>query len=133
MWALLLAIVPFDPVIRERASRLETNSLYDDNGSIVFTQIIAWSEYPDGEHVFMWVMMKEQVQPVQRVRGGYFFSFDDGRNLREIWSLSHSETWEQFDPELADRSQLPVEKRRQLRQGRHERHDPPPSAKVSLR
>ena len=112
---LLLSVVPFDAVIRERSSRLETNNYYDENCRLVFTQVIAWHQYPEGEHVFLWRMLKEQVQPVQRVRGGYLFSFDDGTFLREIWSLSHCETFEQFDPEVADRSQLPVEKRRPLR------------------
>jgi len=130
MWALLLlAIVPYDPVIRDRATRLETNQYFDENGRLIFTQIIAWDE----EHVFVWRMLKEQVQSVQRVNGGYYFPFDDNGIQREIWSLSHSESWTQVDVEVEDRSTLPVEQRRRLRQGRHERHHPPLAPAVPIR
>ncbi len=129
---LLLCVVPHEFVIREHADRLETNFYFDENGREVFTQIIAWTEYPEGEHVFMWRMArKESPQPlaVQRVGTFFVFTFDDEGKLRQIWSLSHDVTWTQVDVEVADRDLLPVAKRRPLRPLR-KAHEPSHSSSV---
>lgn len=138
MWAaLLLAIVPYDPVIRDSAPAAEQNHYYDDNANLVFTQLIVY-DWPDGEHVWFWSMWNDgEKRPKVRLQkdfeGGWRIRFDDGQNLREIWTSSYQETHTQHDRELLDREHLPKEKRRPLRQGRHERHHPPLAPTVPLR
>ncbi len=117
--ALLLSIVPQEFVIHEWAQRLETNVYFDEHGREVFTQMIAWTEYSDGEHVFFWKMTKregQQTLAVKRVGAFFVFTFDDDGKIRQIWSLSHDTSWTQVDVEVADRSLLPVEQRRKLKQ-----------------
>ncbi len=138
MWAtLLLAILPTDPTIYESAPAIEKNHYYDENARLVFTQLIVY-DWPDGGHVWFWRMWSDnEGRPKVHLRrdfeGGWRIRFDDGGELREIWTSSFQETWTQHDRELLDREFLPKEKRRPLRHGRHERHHPPPVTAVPLR
>lgn len=138
MWALLLlAIVPYDPVIRDSAPAAEKNHFYDDNGNLVFTQLIVY-DWPDAEYVWFWAMWNDgdrrpKVHATRDFEGGWRIRFDDGQNLREIWTSSFIETHTQYDKELLNRELLPKEQRRPLRHGRHERHHPPLAPAVPIR
>lgn len=113
MWILLLfAIAPrLDRPAIDFVDTIERNFFYDEHGRLVFEQIIGWHK----DHVRFWVLAnREKRIELQEVRGRHVLWFDDGAIFREIWSLSFYESHTQWDPELADRDQLPKEKRQPL-------------------
>jgi len=113
---LLLCVVPQpDNIARDHVEILERNSYYDENGRLVFVQIIGWQ----AGHVRFWKLLTNGQQPskdvvLQELPPGAKISFDDNGILRQIWSFSYAETWTQFDPELLDRELLPKDQRQPL-------------------
>lgn len=131
---LLLGIVPHEAVISERCDVIELNHFYDDCGKHVLDQVIFWDWYP-GDcrfHVRDWRMVKQLVsRPEPGVMPHYTgmnwrFRKDldrdcwvaygrDGKETREVRSGVMRESWEQYDPELAEREIIPKERRRGLK------------------
>lgn len=115
IWAyLLLAIVPQDFVARDSVERLEQNHFYDDNGQLVFTQLIGWER---NKRCRFWKMDKDlSITPTKDWRqGGYVVRWVDGEVIREVRAISAGESWTQYDVELADREHLPQDQRHPLR------------------
>lgn len=112
------AIVPRDPVVEDRCDVVEINHFYDDNGRLVFDQLIYWdwSEEDNRYQVRAWRLLKCEFQrPVRDwERGGFTAIWFDGERLRVVRHLSLRETWTQFDPELIERQVLATEDRREL-------------------
>lgn len=114
MIALLLTVALHPVIIDDYVDVIEVNHFYDENGRLVFDQVIYWDLFNDGEyHVFDWRLLKRQSQWPQRdyQRGGYVSVWYDGDTLRRVRSSAAVETWTQFDPEVTDRENIPVEKR----------------------
>lgn len=83
----------------------ELNHYYDENGKIVFHQVI-WMDWGNnGHHVQAWKWLKD-VRMVQN--WSYFFV---GGKLVAIRANSRSTTWTQKDPEVSDRSIRPAHQR----------------------
>lgn len=110
----VLAIVPADPFARDSVDRLELNNFYDDQGRLVFTQLVGWDE---SNRCRFWRMCKCQPLRPERdhVRGGWALRWWDGDVPRDVHARSFDETWTQYDPELVDREYFPAEQRRKLR------------------
>lgn len=107
---ILLAILPQPVVAADQVWSLERNHFFDENGGLVFVQIIG--REPDWR-VRFWILEKEnRVQ--KEFPSGYVLRFDDNGLIREIRASHFYETWTQYDPELLDRELLPKEKRRHL-------------------
>jgi hypothetical protein len=112
---LFLGIVPQSPaVLSDSVATLEVQHFYDDEGRLIFTQLIGWNE---NETVRFWRMAKtESHRPIRDWQnGGYRVTFEDGDKMRTIASATFRETWAQHDRELENRSVLPPEQRRALR------------------
>ena len=107
-------IVPQETVLRESVSITEVQHLYDEQGRLVFDQLVLWGE---DDHVIYWRLIKCDADIPRRdwQTGGYVTTFIDGERVRSVQSLAFRERWEQWDVELADREVLPKEKRRGLR------------------
>lgn len=115
IWAyLLLAVIPQDFVARDSVERLELNHFYDDNGQLVFTQLIGWER---NKRCRFWKMDKTQslIPLPDRQHGGYCVTWIDGDLVRQVRAVSCGESWTQWDVELADREHLPQDQRRPLR------------------
>jgi hypothetical protein len=113
------AISPREDVATERVDLIEVNHFYDDQGRLVFDQLLFydWS-HDDGRYQLRaWRMVKNNSQLPQRnwQSGGYVATWQDGDVLRKISAASTRESWTQHDPELTEREFLPKEKRRELR------------------
>ena len=113
------AISPREDVASERVDLIEVNHFYDDQGRLVFDQLLFydWS-HDDGRYQLRaWRMVKNNTQLPQRnwQSGGYVATWQDGDVLRKISAASTRESWTQYDPELTEREFLPKEKRRELR------------------
>lgn len=113
------AISPREDVATERVDLIEVNHFYDDQGRLVFDQLLFydWS-HDDGRYQLRaWRMVKNNSQLPQRnwQSGGYVATWQDGDVLRKISAASTRESWTQYDPELTEREFLPKEKRRELR------------------
>lgn len=89
---------------------------YDENGKLVFDQLIAWKN----DNVQDWVLIpkrddeKEFVIPF--LIGGYaghYYIYVHNRNGRVYKTYYHFivDTYTQYDPELAERNILPKENR----------------------
>ena len=136
----VLTIVPRDDTVRESCDLIELNHFYDENGRLVFDQVIFydWSQSDARYNVRAWRLVKSPHQlPERRHDGwhvaawhdgfdysgadiwnhkdGWFVHWQDGDAMRQVCSPSFRETWLQYDPELVERELLPKEQRRELR------------------
>jgi len=119
---LLVSIIPYDNVVVDEVDVTEINHFHDENGRLVFDQIILyrWS-YRDSRHyVVAWRMLKTSAQvPRYDVRRKMYVATwhdtQDGDVLRRVISKSVRVTFTQHDPELSERQFLPKEKRCGLR------------------
>lgn len=113
-----ISIIPRCPVIEDRVDVAEVNHFYDENGRLVFDQLIyyRWCDEACRFQVVAWRLLKHPSQmPVRDFRrGGYSAAWVDGETMRLLRHGSVRESWTQFDPELVERSILPRESRREL-------------------
>ena len=107
--------------ISDDVDLIEVNHFYDDQGRLVFDQVIYydWSNQHDRYQVRDWRLLKSSSQvPLRDWRhGGYTSSWPDFKQsdvLRRVRAKVFRETWEQHDPELEDREFWPQEKRIEL-------------------
>ncbi|QDU93133.1 hypothetical protein [Lignipirellula cremea] len=106
-------------VVSEAVDLAEVNHFYDENGKLVFDQVIFydWSDDESRYHVRAWRLLKHASQFPQRnwSLGGYESVWRDGDVLRSVRASAFRETWTQHDPELLERAALPKEQRKELR------------------
>jgi hypothetical protein len=118
---LLLSTVgtnPIEDVPRDRIDLIEVNHFHDDQGRLVFDQVIFYEWSPEkGRHqVQAWRLLKTASQKPRRDygTGDYVATWLDGETLREVRAATMRETWTQYDPELVEREYLAKEKRKDL-------------------
>lgn len=116
-----LTLTPAEEVTVDQVDLVEVNHFYDDQGRLVFDQVIYydWSERHSRFQVRDWRLLKSPAQvPLRDWRGGGYVSewedFKQRNGLRRIKTKSIRETWTQYDPELVEREFLPQEKRVEL-------------------
>ena len=112
---------PVDHATVDRVDLAEINHFYDEQGRLVFDQIIYYNWSPeDGRYnVCDWRLIKSPSQIPRRdwQDGGYVSEWNDFKQrdgLRRVEVKSIRESWTQYDPELVEREFLPQEKRREL-------------------
>lgn len=114
-----VGVAPREDVARESVDLIELNHFYDEYGRLVFDQVIFydWSAADARYNVRAWRLVKNPAQLPQRdwKGGGYSAMWQDGEQIRHIYSKSIRETWTQYDPELVEREYLPKERRKELR------------------
>jgi hypothetical protein len=122
---LLLSAVALDShagITADRVDLVELNHFYDEQGRLVFDQLIFYDWFPDDARyqVRAWRLIKSPSQVPQRnLNGpGYHCMWQDGDLLRRVHATTMRETWTQYDPELTEREYLPKERRRDLAPGR---------------
>jgi hypothetical protein len=118
---LVLATVgtnPIEDVPRDRIDLIEVNHFHDDQGRLVFDQVIFYEWSPEkGRHqVQAWRLLKNASQRPHRDyrTGEYVATWLDGETFREVRAATMRETWTQYDPELVEREHLAKEKRKDL-------------------
>ncbi len=119
MWAwMLLAILPQDLALVDRTELVEVNHFHDEDGRLVFKQLIWWEwDFEKGRYrVADWRLLKDDSMRPQRTfhPAGWLVMLQEGESLRMIHSEIARETKTLYDPELIDRLEWPVEKRRKL-------------------
>ena len=121
--ALLIAIAatclhPSADVATDKVDLIEINHFFDEQGRLVFDQIIFydWVPIENRYHVRAWRLLKSPAQIPRRdwASGDFLTIWHDGEVLRKVRSKGIHETWTQYDPELLEREYLPKEKRREL-------------------
>lgn len=113
--AFLLCAVPYSPIVETAVDRIEVNHFYDENGRLVFDQLIFYRLAEDGHSdVIAWRLVKCPAMLPYRCKGRSVVLWFDGDFLRRVVALSAGETWTQFDPELLERERLPTEHRAEL-------------------
>ena len=112
---------PADEVTVDEVDVVEVNHFYDDQGRLVFDQVIYydWSPIHSRYQVRDWRLLKSPTQvPLRDWRdGGYVSEWEDFKQrngLRRVKSKSVRETWTQHDPELVEREFLAQENRTEL-------------------
>lgn len=109
---------PEAPVLVDRCDVAEVNHFYDENGRLVFDQVIFydWDDSKARFQVRAWRLLKTPSQwPLRdRRRGGYTSTWNDGDQLRQVFASSFRETWNQVDTEVLERQFLPRDQRREL-------------------
>jgi hypothetical protein len=130
----LTAVVPVETIVSERCDLIEVNHFYSPEGHKILTQLIfydwhvetlgwleGWYEVRDWRLVRRKTVEKEHdkdhmesMLPVLDHTGLYHARWSDNKELREVSAPVVRETWTQYDPELIDRSRLPVNARRGL-------------------
>jgi hypothetical protein len=121
----VLSSHPTEDVARERVDLIEVNHFFDEQGRLVFDQVIFydWSGDHSRYMVRDWRLVKSASQLPQRDwhSGGYLAVWQDGEVMRRVGSEAMRETWTQYDPELVEREYLPKDERRKLRNVKVER------------
>ncbi|MEX2173830.1 MAG: hypothetical protein WD872_05670 [Pirellulaceae bacterium] len=114
-----LGLNPAEDVAREQVDLIEVNHFYDEQGRLVFDQVIFYDWAPEQSRhmVRAWRLVKNPAQLPERDwrEGGYQAVWQDGEVLRQVHARSMRETWTQYDPELVEREYLPKERRKELR------------------
>ena len=117
--AQLQARNPVDDIAVDRVDLIELNHCYDEQGWLVFEQIIFydWSPHTSHYNVKDWRSLKVVSQlPRWDARTGRFVAiWHDGKVIRTVIALSFRESWTQYDPELIERRYLPRQLRALLR------------------
>lgn len=123
-FAVCMAAVCLSPVRNvtvDRVDLAEINHFYDEQGRLVFDQIIYydWSAEHSRYNVRDWRLIKSPSQiPKKKWDGdGYVSEWKDFKQrdgLRRVEVKMLRETWTQHDPELIEREFLPQEKRQSL-------------------
>ncbi len=97
---------------------IEINHCYDENGQLVFDQLLFYDWSPEKGHydVRDWRLLKSSVQVPRRNQetGGYVTVWRDGNAMRKVHSKTIRETWTQYDPEIVEQEFLPKDQRRSL-------------------
>lgn len=126
----VLSSHPTEDVARERVDLIEVNHFFDEQGRLVFDQVIFydWSGDHSRYMVRDWRLVKNASQLPQRdwQSGGYLAVWQDGEVMRRVGAGAMRETWTQYDPELVEREYLPKDERRKLRSVKIERLAPRP-------
>ena len=119
---LIASMIPAENVTCDSVDVIELNHFYDEEGRHVFDQYIYWDWCVDKwcggqHHVVDWRLATKRTDmlPRRAVGGGFVQTWHDSGVLREVRSLSFSQTWSDYDRELVERDRLPVAERRGLR------------------
>lgn len=116
--AIILCIVPINEPVTEHVDSLEANSFYDENGRLVFDQLIAWRWYDcrEAHCVQAWRLIKgPDLWPQRDWRTGeWVVTWSDGELICRVRSKSYRRSFTQHDPELCDRETFSKEHRREL-------------------
>jgi len=119
IFSLLLAIIPHDDILRDSCDLAEVNHFYDENGKLVFDQVIFydWDWEAERYQIIAWRLVKSpSILPVRDwANGGYYSFWQDSLDVRLVTYPSIRETWTQYDPELIEREFLTKERRKELR------------------
>lgn len=114
----LISGSPQSNVIEDRVDLVEINHFYDDQGRLVFDQLIFydWCPQTSKYQVRAWRLLKKPTQAPRHdsIRGVHQCLWLDGDVLRRVEAKQLRETWTQHDPELTARKDLPRDQRRQL-------------------
>jgi hypothetical protein len=112
---------PHQKVAVDRVDLIEINHFFDEQGRLVFDQIIFydWSPSDSRYNVRDWRLLKTPAQvPLRNWRNNDYVAiwhdFKDRDVLRKVHARMLRETWTQYDPELVEREFLPQERRREL-------------------
>lgn len=115
----VLATVPHLPVTTDDVDLIELNHCYNDNGEKVFDQVIFWEWHkPSCSHRIIAWRFAEGLHLIRHTRRGYQALWFTGGRLRRVRAPCYRETWTQYDPEVHDRKQHAVARRRGLLQTR---------------
>jgi len=114
-----LGLNPTEDVAREKVDLMEVNHFYDEQGRLVFDQVIFYDWSPEHSRYMVraWRLVKNPTQLPERDwrDGGYLAVWQDGEIVRRVQAASMRESWTQYDPELVEREFLPKERRKELR------------------
>ncbi len=109
---------PDRSVLRDSVDLIEINHYHDARGEHVFDQLIFydWSSQKRRFQVRAWRLIKSESQLPRRdyLQGTWIVRWHDDGVLREVTASSRRETWTQYDPELAERENLPQDQRLEL-------------------
>jgi hypothetical protein len=120
-----LLTVPHDDVLRDRACCLEVNVFHDSEAKPIFTQLLVW-QFHNGQHrIIDWRLIRNRGEHNTNIEvrrdyatGDYVARWDEDSGSREVRAATYRETLTQHDPELVDRDQWPIERRRKLWSGK---------------
>lgn len=113
---LLFGIIPQSFVVEDHIEVAEINHFYDEQGRLVFDQIIFYEDNRRANRLDIvdWRLIKdENIIPIRNNNGFSAIWYDNGTfrklNVREVRT-----SWTQYDPELVGREFLPKERRKLL-------------------
>jgi hypothetical protein len=105
-----VAEIPRDAVAYDRCEAVETNWVYNEQGDLVFVQLI----FREEDRIIAWRMARPSIPVATRIKGGWRYLWLDGDVTREVECRTIYETHTQWDRETEERPYWPPEIRRQL-------------------
>jgi len=120
---LLFTVIPNDVVIKQTVDRIELNHYYDENGKVVFNQLIFYEWNHDRFDVLEYRILKFDdlsagIKNFKLLPNGIIFF--DGGTMKCIKTSNFIETHTQYDVEQEERLKLPKEQRKGLRPSKND-------------
>lgn len=116
--ACLLSASPNQIALVDHVDIIEINNLYDNQGRLIIRQVIFWDWSPsDARHqVRAWRLLKtaQQLPRMNWRSGRYEARWRDQNDMRFVTAGDTRETWTTYDPEVLERTILPIERRLEL-------------------
>lgn len=105
-------------VLTNSVDLIEINHCYDENGQLVFDQLLFydWCPSKGRYNVRDWRLLKSAIQVPRRCpdSGLYIAVWRDGPAMRKVHAQTIRESWTQYDPEIIEQEFLPKDKRQAL-------------------
>ncbi len=107
---------PDSDLLVDEVDLIEINHCYDENGQLVFDQLLFYDWSPEKGHydVRDWRLLKSPIQVPRRNHeaGGFVTVWRDGNTMRKVHAKTIRESWTQYDPEIIEQEFLPKDQRR---------------------
>ena len=105
-------------MLSDSVDLIEINHCYDENGQLVFDQLLFYDWCPVKSHydVRDWRLLKSPIQVPRRNHesGTYIAVWRDGPIMRKVHAKTIRESWTQYDPEILEQEFLAKNERRAL-------------------
>lgn len=111
---LLIALQSQPTAIVTHCDVIELNHVYDEDAKHVFSQWIFWEwRGEESEHrVIAWRLARRGT--IERYQSGWRVKWFENGVMRDVRATFMRESWTSEDPEIIDRTWLPITERKEL-------------------
>lgn len=106
---LVTSTIPQSALVEDYVDVIELNHVYDNEGKPVLSQFIFWNRTDSGFEIVAWRLYCGE--SISRSNRNCHVILVQADTFRKVNSLQFKETWTQYDPEMRERTKLPINQR----------------------